>query len=187
MNSTDEKFEKIVDSMYPRLYSFLMKLTRNSQDAADLTQEVFLRAFKVRDRRRADLAPEGWFFQIAYRCFLDSKRTQRRRIQTVSTEALTHENYAFDPMDPAPNPEQTMMSNKFSEPMMRALDSLTVEQRELIGLAHFGDMTHQELANIYGCGTTTVKTRIHRANVSLRKHLQAFGFDMTGMTKAGAA
>lgn len=187
MNNTTESFEKLVESMYPRIYSFLLKLTRDSQDAADLTQDVFVRAYKVRDTRRTDLAPDGWFFQIAYRCFLDSRRTKRRRPQTVSVETLTNENYPFDPADKGPNPEQALMANKFSEPLSRALRALTEEQRELIRLANFGNMSHQELAQLFGCGSTTIKTRIHRAHVALRKHLLALGFDRAGLSKVGMA
>ena len=164
-----------------------MKLTRHPQDAADHTQEVFVRAFRARERQRTDMAPEGWLFKIAYRCFLDSIRNHRRRVQTVSAEALSNENYQLDFMDTAPNPEQILLDHELSEPMKNALEALTEEQRELIRLSHLGELSLKELAEIFGCGTTTMKTRVHRANLSLKNHLSSYGFDHSKLSGAGVA
>jgi len=187
MNTTNERFEQMTSAMYPRVFSFALKLTRNPQDAADLTQETFVRAFNARNRRWSDREPDSWLFRIAYRCFLDSKRTQRRRPQTVSVEQLKNENYSFDPVDNSPNPEQTFFKDKFSAPMLKALETLSDEQRNLIQLANFGDMSHIELAAMFGCGATTIKTRIHRAHVALKRQLVSFGFDFSTMSRLGAA
>jgi RNA polymerase sigma-70 factor (ECF subfamily) len=173
--------------MYPRVFSFAMKLTKNPQDAADLTQETFVRAFSARDRRWSDREPDAWFFRITYRCFLDTKRTQRRRPQTVSVEQLSKDNCVFEPMDDAPDPEQTFFQNKFSAPLMSAISALTEDQRQLIQLATLGEMTHKELAARFGCGATTIKTRIHRAHTALRRKLLSFGFDAATLNGLGTA
>ena len=187
MYSTKEQFETMTSAMYPRVFSFAMKLTKNPQDAADLTQETFVRAFNARERRWSDREPDSWLFRIAYRCFLDSKRTQRRRPQTVSVEMLKRDNIVFEPVDDSPNPEQNFLKDKFSAPVEKAIEALSDEQRKLIRLATFGDMSHLELAELFGCGATTIKTRIHRAHLALKRHLLSFGFDVSTVPKLGAA
>jgi len=90
---------------------------------------------------------------------------------------LLNANFDFDPPDSSANPEQLFFQNKLSDQMSRAWESLTEQQRSLIHLAHFDEMTHKELAEIFGCGATTIKTRIHRAHVAMKQHLALFGFD----------
>ncbi|MBS1722912.1 MAG: RNA polymerase sigma factor [Armatimonadetes bacterium] len=176
--ATNDCFETMTKKMYSRVYSFALKLTRNTQDAADLSQETFLRAYKARDRRLPDREPDAWLFRIAYRCFLDKRRMMRRRPETVSVEVLCAENYTYDPVDPGPSPEQEFFKDKLSEPMMAALGALTEDQRELIRLADFGGLSYNELAEVFGCAASVIKTRVHRAHVALRRNLLRAGFEV---------
>lgn len=171
---TSNSFESLVKRLYPRVFSFALKLTRNLDAAADLTQETFVRAYRANDSRRKDLEPVSWFFRITYHCYLDNRRMMSRRPNAVSLDGLSYDGREFEIMDDRQNPADEFFHGKLSARMSAAINALTEEQRELIRLADLEELSHAELAKIYGCGATTIKTRIHRAHVALRRHLTAF-------------
>ena len=177
MKTLDSHFNSSLDKSYSRIFNFALKLTGNRDDAADLTQDTFVRAYRAKQGRTSELGSDAWFFRIAYHCFLDRRRTASRRPKVVSQELLSTESHAFESADPSPSPEQVFFSGQLSLPMTRAWQALTEQQRSLMVLAHFDLLTHRELSEIFKCGATTIKTRIHRVHLALKQHLATLGHD----------
>lgn len=182
--TTANSFDKLVKRLYPRVFSFAMKLTRNVDAAADLTQETFVRAYRANSGRRKDIDPVSWFFRITYHCYLDQRRMMSRRPNAVSIEGLGQEGREFELVDERPDPEQVFFDGRLSPRMASAIQALSDDQRELIRLADLEELSHAELARIYGCGATTIKTRIHRAHVALKRHLATFDVRLTNKMAA---
>lgn len=177
MQSTADDFEKLVKDRYSRVFNYALKLSRNRTDAADVTQDTFLRAYVARDHLTPDRKPDAWLFQIAYHCFLDSRRRSKSQPDVTSLDAFRTAHGRFDPPDSSADPEQAFFSEQISDPMTQALASLSDQQRSLMHLAHIGELTHEELSKVFGCGATTVKTRVHRAHQVLKRRLASLGLD----------
>ena len=177
MQTTLDDFENMVRAAYPRVFNYALKLSRNREDAADVTQDAFVRAYKARDRVSSDRKPDAWLFQIAYRCFLDSRRRLKCQPDATSLEAFVTENGRFDPADSSADPEEAFLRGQLGDPMTQALSALSDQQRSLLHLAHIEELTHAELSSALGCGATTVKTRIHRTRQALKRSLAALGVD----------
>jgi RNA polymerase sigma-70 factor (ECF subfamily) len=177
MQASIGDFDRMVKATYPRVFNYALRLSRNREDAADVTQETFARAYKARERVVTDRKPDSWLFQIAYRCFLDTRRRLKCRPDATSIEALCAEQGRFDPPDSAADPERAFLLGQLSDPMARALAALSAEQRALVQLAYIGELSHEELSEVFGCGAATIKTRIHRARLALKRHLASLGLD----------
>ena len=186
MQAITDDFEDMVTAVYPRVFKYALRLSGDRQDAADVTQDTFFRAFRARSQNPAGRRPDGWLFRIAYHCFLDSRRRLKGQPRETSLDALREESDRFDPADPSAGPERSLISDQLSAPMTEALAALSDEQRSLMHLAHFGELSHQELSEVFGCGATTVKTRIHRAHLVLKRQLASLGLDSAAMCRHAA-
>ncbi len=170
-------FDQLVNSGYSRVYRYVFRLCGNASDAADLTQETFLHAFRARPIDKDDLKSFSWLYTIAYRCYLDSRRHAGRRPVTISVDVLRQNGMEFDSAAIAPNPEEVLLSQVLSLPMSAALMALSVQQRLLLKLAFYDELSHLELSKICGCGVTTIRTRLHRIRMVLKKQLAPEGLN----------
>jgi RNA polymerase sigma factor (sigma-70 family) len=91
----------------------------------------------------------------------------------VSIDSFQAANPHFDPEDPRHGPEETLMDGELSEPVRQALDSLSPEERRLVFKSVFHEAPYRQWAAEEGCKHATLKTRVHRAARSLRRHLLA--------------
>lgn len=158
-------FEALFRDFGPRVRAYLLKVTRNSQAAEDLTQETMMAIW----RKAGQFDPErgqasAWIYTIARNIWIDSWRKQKRP--------------AFDPDDPALVPPaepaaSDLLENKQSGAALhKALASLPAEQVELIRLSFFDEDSHSTIAARTGLPVGTVKSRIRLAFGRLRTALE---------------
>lgn len=170
------RFNDLMGETYRKVYNMAYRLAGNRSDAEDLTQEAFYRAYRSFADYEGDRPFENWIFRIVTRLFLDLLRNRRRRVKAVSYDTPLHnangeENLYFDMADDAPNPEQEMMREHFSEDLQRALDSLSPEQRLLIMLADVEGMPYKDIADMLGKPVGTIRSRLHRTHKLIRTRL----------------
>lgn len=170
------RFNDLMEETYRKVYNMAYRLAGNRSDAEDLTQEAFYRAYRSFADYEGDRPFENWIFRIVTRLFLDLLRNRRRRVKAVSYDTPLHnangdENLYFDMADDAPNPEQEMMREHFSEDLQRALDSLTPEQRLLIMLADVEGLPYRDIAEMLGKPVGTIRSRLHRTHKLIRTRL----------------
>jgi RNA polymerase sigma-70 factor (ECF subfamily) len=153
------------------VYRFLLKLTKNTADAEDLTQETFFRAFRSFDTQLPDRSSENWVIQIAFNEFLDQCRQEKRRVKTVSLDALREQNALFEAVDPSSNPEDRCLKEELSQPLADAFAVLTPLQVQIIRLAAIEGMPYRSIASTVGCSLGTIKSKLNRARATLKKKL----------------
>lgn len=171
------RFNELMRITYHKVYNMAYRLAGNRPDAEDLTQEGFYRAYRSFRDYEGDKPFENWIYRIVTRLFLDLLRSRRRRVQTVSYDAPLHkdgaeDNLHFETADHGPTPEQRMLENAFSEPMERAMNSLSEEQRLLIQLADIEEIPYKDIASMLGKPVGTVRSRLHRTHKQIRKRLE---------------
>lgn len=165
-------FERLVEESRPKVYAHAMHLCKNRQDAEDLTQEAFYRAFRAFDTYEGDKPFLNWVLRIVSRLFLDFMRNSNRRIQSVSYDhPIPGEAYNLDVPDSLNDPEAALIEKAGVERIKGAVAMLPAQGREIAMLEYFGDLTQNEISAAINVPVGTVRSRLHRARRRLKAAL----------------
>ncbi|MDN5581951.1 MAG: RNA polymerase sigma factor SigE [Corynebacterium sp.] len=161
MPSWSELVQEHADSVYRLAY----RLSGDRQDAEDLTQDTFMRAFRSLKSYRPGTF-SGWLHRITTNLFLDMVRHRG----TIRMEALPDD---YDRVEGTRlGPERAFEMSNLDPALERALDDLSAEFRVAVILCDGLDMTYEEIADTLGLKMGTVRSRIHRARTQLRASLE---------------
>jgi RNA polymerase sigma-70 factor (ECF subfamily) len=171
-------YERLVGEHSGDVYALLFRLTSDAEEARDLTQETFLRAFQSIDRFRGDASLRTWIYRIAINQARNRWRWWRRRKKdaTVSLDA-TDENGARPlsatlPSTNLPSPEQQTLARERESQLREALGELRRSYREAVILRDVEGFTYEEIAQTLQISIGTVKSRISRGRLELRRQLE---------------
>lgn len=168
-------FEQLVLAYQKPVYNLALRLVANPDDAFDLTQEAFLRAWRKLDTVRAEEAFSAWLYRLTYNVCLDFLRTSKRRKAVSLTVSDEESDVQLDVPDPAPDPETAMLRAADQAAVAQAMNQLAAEYRQILTLRIINDLSYQEIGEILGVAEGTVKSRLSRARQSLRKKLLQTG------------
>lgn len=169
------RFEQLRERTYGRTFYYLLSLVKNHDDAEDLAQETYIRAYRVCENldEQTSFTPHTWLKRIAFTAFLDYLRKKGRRIKTEPM--ANSEGLEWDPADPSPNPEDEVLSSTFDGPLEDALNELTDDDRRLVLASLIGEQSHAGLSQAHGCGVSQIRTRLHNAHRLLRLRMMSVG------------
>lgn len=172
-------FETLIDRYSGDIYALLYRLTENTEEASDLTQDTFLRALKAIKTFRGDSELKTWLFRIAINESRNRFRwwKRRRRDVTISLDATVGESETriSDTLaDHSISPEESTLSREREAAINKALLSIANVYREAIILCDVEGMSYEETAAALGIGIGTVKSRISRGREELRRRLKDF-------------
>ncbi|RJF73213.1 sigma-70 family RNA polymerase sigma factor [Deinococcus cavernae] len=151
-----------------RMYGYLYRLEGNSEDALDLTQEVFYRAWRSMNTFRAGERVLPWLYQVARNTQIESHR--RKQHQRFSLEEAREE-IGFEVTSSGRSPVQAAESEQAQDRVQRALMKLPQEYREAVVLRFVEDLPYDEIARIQGVAPGTAKSRVFRAKEQLAELL----------------
>lgn len=152
-----------------RMYAYLYRLEGSSEDALDLTQEVFYRAWRSIRTFRPGERVLPWLYQVARNTQIESHR--RKQLQRFSLEEAREE-VGFEVTSEVRSPVQMAESADAQDRVQRALLKLPVEYREAVVLRFVEDMAYEEIAQIQGVAVGTAKSRVFRAKEQLAELLK---------------
>ncbi len=152
-----------------RIYSLAFHYCRDHQDAEDLSQEVWLKAYAAISSFRYESTFYTWLRKITINCFLNHRR--RRANSFPWPEQLT-ESHTLEE-DAANSLEVTLQNQLVVEKVMQALSDVTPQQRLVFLLKHQEGMTYEEISSALGCSTGAVKKSVSRTITKLREALGA--------------
>lgn len=159
------RFDLLVSAHATKVQRLARRLANNRADAEDLTQEVFLRAFRAFDE--VDLAdPAGWLHRITVNTHIDQVRRRARR----GPEQLTGE-VGEELRSAAPGPEQLVLGQALGPDVEAALAELSPQSRRAVLLRDVEGLSYREVAARLGVGTDTVRSWIHRGRRRMRDSL----------------
>lgn len=170
-------FDTLVNRYAPDVYSLLLRITEDTEEASDLTQETFLRALKSINKFRGDSELKTWLFRIAINQSKNRFRwwKRRKREKTVSLDAPVGE--SGTPMSETfethfANPEEVTLQNEREKLLFEALKQMPDIYRETVILCDIEGLTYEEIAAVLDINIGTVKSRIARGREELRKKLK---------------
>lgn len=163
-------FAKLVRHYTGRIYAHLYGIVRSREDAEDLTQEAFLRAFRALDRFDAGRPFANWLYTIATNVALNALRTRSRRLRPVSLdETDEHNGPLHEPASDLPDGRQTASRSERIERLEQAVAELPHRAAALVRL-HYGEgVGLREAGEMLGMKENAAKVALHRARKQLRQ------------------
>lgn len=172
-----EAFNRLLELHETMLYRYLLLSTHNEADAADLSQEAFLKAWRTLPSFRGDCRFATWLCRIARNCFLDSARAQARRAHLSLTKDDPDDGlYDVPDFSEEVNPDAAAIREEAAEAVRRAIAALPPEQQEIVRLRDLEGLSYAEIAEALGLEMGTVKSRLSRAREALKKALTEWNF-----------
>ncbi|HXP94038.1 MAG TPA: sigma-70 family RNA polymerase sigma factor [Candidatus Binatia bacterium] len=163
--------ERAIEQYGKATYNFAYRLTGNEADARDLSQDAFLRVYRAWRSFQPGTSFLSWIYRIVTNLYRDELRRRKGRFQEEIPEDNAPQDFGGQrPL--AVNPIDEYVEGQLSEPLARALQRLSAEQRQVIVLADLEEYSYQEIADIMGCSIGTVRSRLHRARALLRRLIQ---------------
>jgi RNA polymerase sigma-70 factor, ECF subfamily len=156
--------ETLFAKHHGEIYAYLMRMMRDPEVAADMTQDAFVKAYKNYASLEKPENARAWLYQIAHRVALDEIR--RRKI-------IRFLPWTGESRGAAPSAEHLVMEGRFSGDMQRALARIPERQRAALLLAELHDLTGLELAGALGVSHVAARALLTRARESLRQALAA--------------
>jgi RNA polymerase sigma-70 factor (ECF subfamily) len=158
-----EAFDRLVLRYQRDVYRLCYRYVNNHEDANDLAQEVFLKAWRAIGRFRGDSAFSTWLYRIAVNACLNFRAVRRPKTQELP-EGLA---------DGRPGPVAELEAEDAARRVRAAVGQLPDRQRATLILKVFHDLTHQEVASVLGSTVGTVKANLFHALSNLRKRMAA--------------
>lgn len=167
-------FEELVLKYEKTVYNLALRMVGDRDDAFDMTQEAFIKAYGSLSSFRGDSKFSVWIYRIATNVCLDFLRSKSRKQQvslTVSDD--DDEDAQLDIPDPSSDPEQQLMQKMSMQSVEEGLKTLPDKQRQILVMRELGGMSYAEIGKALSLEEGTVKSRIFRA----RKRLCTFLLD----------
>ena len=174
MGGDVESFNQLVLRWERPIYALAYRVIGREEDARDVVQETFLRAFRGIGNFRGQAKFSSWVYRIALNLCRDWIRRERRAPILPTPEGVDVVELAAE-QGPAESIEDLVARNDISKVVAELMTRLPEEQRTAIILKEYHGMTFQEIADLQGVPLSTVKTRLYQGLTVLRRHLQQQG------------
>lgn len=170
-------FEALVKANQAMAYQLAYRMTGNPEDAADLTQEAFLNAWRGLSAFDGRSSFSTWLYRLTSNACIDFLRREKRRVSLSMTleDEEDEEGRQADLPDQRFSPQRELEKKEAAEALRRGLAALTPEYREILTLRELEGYSYQELSRELGLEEGTVKSRLARARLALREFLQKDG------------
>lgn len=171
----NDAFEQLLLLHQKKVYNLCLRMSANPDDALDLSQEAFIKAWRSIGQYQFEASFSTWLFRLTSNVCIDHLRRKKRRQETSLTESFDDSDEAeeFTLPDAAPLPEEQAITNETKIELAQAMEQLGPEHREILQLRVVEDLPYEQIAEILDIRVGTVKSRLARARLSLRKILKA--------------
>ena len=192
LSGDTEAFEALVLEHQNKVYSLALRMVGNEEDARDMAQEAFIRAFSSLTGFRGDSKFSVWLYRLTSNICIDFLRSRAKK-RTVSMPWTNDEGDDAGELeipDERFSPEEQFDRTSIRESVQRGLDSLSPQYREILVLREINGLSYEEIGRVLGIEEGTVKSRIFRARKKLCDFLLREGnipeFGASNAPKGGA-
>jgi RNA polymerase sigma-70 factor (ECF subfamily) len=160
-----EAFDRLVERYQRDVYRLCYRFVNNHEDANDLAQEAFVKAYRALDRFRGESAFSTWLYRIAVNACLNFRAARKPRAEELP-EALA---------DVRPRADEEVLSDERSRRVRAAIQKLPEKQRATLILKTYHELSHEEVAGVLGSTVGTVKANLFHGLANLKKILAGEG------------
>ena len=177
INGSFEAFDKIMVHYRERMYGVIYNMTLNHSDAADLTQETFVKAFRSISKFKRKSSFFTWLYRIGVNLTLTFLKRKRNR------KFFSFEQFFGDSLNESQkgelasneiNSAKSTMLNELHEKLNEALSRLSDKHRTIVILYEIDGLSHKEISQIMKCTEGTVRSRLHYAKIQLQSMLSEY-------------
>jgi len=166
-----DSFNQLILRWERPIYALAYRVIGQEEDARDVAQETFLRAFRALPGFKGQAKFSSWIYRIALNLCRDWIRRKRRTPVSPLPDDVDISELAAE-QGPSESVEDLVARRELSAVVEEAMTLLPEEQRTAVILKEYHGMTFQEIADLQGCPLSTVKTRLYQGLSVLRKHLK---------------
>ena len=167
-----DAFRLLVEQHSRVVFRLAFRMTGNEQDAEDVVQETFLRAYRRLSDYEARASFSTWLYRIASNYALDLIRSRRRHEDRRERGSSEDRDILETVAEAGPGPDRVAYSGQVKDRVNAALDELTAQERTAFVLRHFEGLSIEEIGRTLGTGTNATKHSIFRAVQKLRRSLE---------------
>ncbi|MBM6680763.1 RNA polymerase sigma factor [Pseudoflavonifractor capillosus] len=165
-------FEQLMLDSQDRVYTLCLRMTGDREDALDLAQETFFNAWRGLGSFQGNSSFSTWVYRLASNACIDFLRKRKRRQQGESPHSLDDEEAPLpEPADPRGSPEEELERRELRRAVERGLQALPDHHRQVLVMRELSGMSYQEIGAVLDLDLGTVKSRIARARLALKKFL----------------
>jgi len=170
-------FEGLVLENQKNVYNLALKMTRNEEDALDLSQEAFVKAFKQLGNFRGDSRFSVWLYRLTYNLCIDFLRKKKKESNVVSLdyEDDSGEAMSLEIPDLRDMPEDSIVRGEMRRNITESIYELPLKHREMVVMREITGMSYDEIAKTLRMNVGTVKSRLARARLKLIEILKEKG------------
>ncbi|MCP4726063.1 MAG: sigma-70 family RNA polymerase sigma factor [bacterium] len=165
-----EEFERLASSSYDRLYRSALYFTGNIEDASDIVQDTFFTAYRSFGNYRGESKFFTWLYGIFRNLLFKHRRSKKSYINRFGS--LEEGLISDDLLSSRETPENLLTGKEKINELYESLNKLPMKYKDILILRHFENFSYQDISGILGCRPGTVKSRIHKARILLRKHME---------------
>ena len=155
------------------LFRTALRMTKNENDAQDLVQEAYVKAYRFWDKFESGSNCRAWLFKIMTNIFINEYRSKSRSPMSVNVDDID-DNFLYgqlSTLSPTDNPENQLFAKIFDDDVKKAIENLPDDFRLVVVLSFLEGFSYQEIADIADLQLGTVKSRLHRGRKLLQKEL----------------
>ncbi len=172
-----ERFDDLILKYRERIWGVIYHMTANREDAADLAQDVFIKAFRSINRFQGQSAFFTWLYRIAVNATLNYLQKAKLR-RFFSLEKIRDEEPVAGLLDQLADPgdasDRKACLNELQQKLNEAMQKLSIKHRTVVTLFEIDGLSHEEIADITGTSVGTVRSRLHYAKQLLQNDLQHY-------------
>src|SRR4051812_46232937 len=170
-------FDRLIVKYRERVFGVVYNMTANREDASDLTQDAFIKAFQSIQRFSGQSSFFTWLYRIAINSTLSHLRKSRMRsffsLETINAEEPVSREIVAALTDKTGVDRDTYV-RELQEKLNDAMQKLSIKHRTVVTLFEIDGLSHQEIAEVMDCSVGTVRSRLHYAKQLLQAELQPY-------------
>ena len=170
------EFDRLVIRYRERVFSVVYNMTSNREDAADLTQDAFIKAFQSINRFQGQSSFFTWLYRIAVNSTLSHLRKAKLRT-FFSFEKITEDDKTTQilaQLTDKHGADRDVYVRELQENLNEAMQKLSIKHRTVVTLFEIDGLSHEQIAEVVGCSVGTVRSRLHYAKQLLQAELQSY-------------
>jgi RNA polymerase sigma-70 factor (ECF subfamily) len=170
-------FDRLIEKYRERVYGIVYHMAANREDAADLTQEAFIKAFQSIHRFGGQASFFTWLYRIAVNSTVTYLRKARLRsffsLEQIDADAPVSKEI-IDALTDKTGVDRGSYVRELQEKLNDAMQKLSIKHRTVVTLFEIDGLSHQEIAEVMNCSVGTVRSRLHYAKQLLQSELQPY-------------